>query len=230
MKIAIQQPECLPWPGFFDKMANCDVFVLLDNVQFKKRYFENRNKIRTKDGWQWITIPVKVKGKYKQRINEVEIDNSINWQKKVLGTLTYNYIKAKYYNEYFDNFEKIILKKYDKLIDFNLNFINLFKEILKIETKIILASILNINEEGSDLILNISEKLGAEVYISGPDGAKYLREEEFKEKGIKIIYHHYLHPVYKQIYETFIEGLSIIDLIFNCGAESLKILKNENKN
>lgn len=230
MKIAIQQPECFPWLGFFDKMTNCDIFVLLDNVQFKKRYFENRNKIRTKDGWQWITIPAKVKGKYKQRINKVEIDNSINWQKKILGTLIFNYKKAKYYNEYFNIFKENILKNQLKLIDFNLNFINLFKEILKINTKLILVSSLNINEEGSDLILKISKKLGAEIYISGPDGVKYLKEEEFKEKGIKIIYHHYLHPVYKQIYEPFIEGLSIIDLIFNCGPESLKILKNENKN
>lgn len=221
MIVAIQQPEHLPWMGFFDKMLKCDAYVFLDNVQFKKRYFENRNKIRVSDGWQWITVPVISKGRYTQKIQDVEIDNSGNWQRKYLESITRAYSKTEYYSIFFSGIEKIIKKNYTSLRELNIALINFFRKHLGIQTPCYKASeLLSDKYSGSDLILNICRSIGATTYFSGPDGGNYLSDKDFSAAGIKIIYHSYQHPVYQQIdYETFIPYMSICDYMFNHGED-----------
>ncbi len=220
MIVAIQQPEHLPWLGFFDKMRKCDLYIFLDNVQFKKRYFENRNKILTADGSRWITVPVLTKGSFTQNINEVLIDNSEKWRNKYLGTLQRAYSKTAYFDDFFPMLEKVIGKRHDKLLDLNLELINVIRDYFEIDTQCEMASdiVSDDNIKGSDLILELCVRTRTDTYISGPDGMNYLNLEKFQKAGIEVVYHDYEHPVYKQRYEkNFISHMSITDLIFNNG-------------
>lgn len=227
MKIAIQQPEHLPWIGFFNKMTLVDRFVYLDNVQFKKRYFENRNKIKSRnsDGWEWLTVPVITKGLYTQNIKEVEIDYTQNWQRKYLNKLRTNYGRVIFFGEIFKNIEEIVKKKYKKLVELNLALLNLVVTYLDIKTPVILASQVISKGSGSNLILELCLKCNADTYLSGPDGRNYLKLDAFSQNNIRVEYHDYEHPVYKQMSEPFISHLSIIDLLFNYGKDSIQILK-----
>ncbi|UCB56974.1 MAG: WbqC family protein [Candidatus Omnitrophota bacterium] len=216
--IAIQQPEHLPWVGFFDKMGKCDEYIFLDNVQFKKRYFENRNKIRTREGWQWITVPVKTKGRYFQRINEVDIENTENWRRNYLKSIEFNYQKSKYFNPYFKNLNEIINRKYALLTELNIGLIEWIRECLNIKTPIKMVSqIRNYTERGSELILAICKDMNADKYISGPDGRNYLDLDRFKRENIKLVFHDFKHPEYSQAYSPFVPFMSTIDFLFNAG-------------
>jgi hypothetical protein len=219
MIVAIQQPEHLPWLGFFDKMLRCDSYVILENVQFKKRYFENRNKICTKEGWQWITVPVVTKGRYTQKINEVMIDNSLNWQRKYLGSIQTSYGKACYFNKFFPLLKEIIESDHQFLSTLNIELINLLKDYFRIDTPCFIASELVTSEfRGSDLILQLCLKTGADTYLSGPDGKNYLNLDQFQKYGIKVTYHNYAHPEYSQFHNSeFIPYMSAVDYIFNHG-------------
>ena len=231
MKIAIQQPEHLPWIGFFDKMINVDLYVFLDNVQYKKRYFENRNRIRTPTGWQWITVPVLTKGLYKQLIREVKIDCTRNWKKAYLGSLQQNYSKAGYFDSIFPGIERIITCADDLLVDLNIRLVETINGYLDILTPTVLASELKeFTTHGGDLILDICLKTGADCYYSGPDGRNYLPSERFKEAGIRIQYHDYEHPRYEQVHHPFISHMSILDLLFLYGPKAKNILTGSAEN
>lgn len=224
MMIAIQQPEHLPWLGFFNKMMLVDEFIYLDNVQFKKRYFENRNKIKTQSGWDWLNVPVKTKGLYTQKINEVEIDNSQSWQRKYLNKIRSHYSKSDFFEEVFNPLQEIVKQDYEKLVALNISLINFIREYLEIITPAIFASDVA-KSKGSDLILQICLKRGAKTYLSGPDGRNYLQLDEFKKNNIEVIYHDYRHPEYKQTSSGFLSYMSVIDLIFNYGNKSRDIIR-----
>lgn len=224
MIVSIQQPEHLPWLGFFDKIQQADTVVLLDNVQFKKRYFENRNKIRTGDGWQWVVVPVITKGRYTQSINQVEIDNTSHWRRKDWMSICSNYNKAPFFPKYSSFFEQIYDKQWTHLADLNEEIIRYIVQELGVKVKIIRASTLGTTGRGTDLLLEICQKLKADIYLSGISGKDYLDETKFTEQGIKVIYQEFYHPIYKQMYEPFIPCMSIIDLLFNHGDKSLDIL------
>ncbi len=226
MKISIQQPEYFPWLGYFDKIRQVDKVVIFDNVQFKKRYFENRNKIRTYQGWSWLNTPVITKGRYTQKIMEVEIDNSRDWQHKIISTIKCNYKKAPYWKEIGKELCEVILRKYSRLLDFNLAIIIFLMAKLELKKDYVLASTLNTQYSGSELILEVCDKMNATDYLSGRDGKNYLKEEDFIKNGIKVHYQAFNHPKYTQFHGEFEAGMSIIDLIFNHGPKSLKILAN----
>ncbi len=228
MIVAIQQPEHLPWIGFFNKMSQSDLYVYLDNVQFKKRYFENRNRIKTKDDIKWFSVPVLSKGKYEQRLDEVLIDNTSLWGKKYLGLLEHTYKKYPYWEDIKEIVYPCINNNLNKLVDLNLALIERCREYLQINTPTERASKLGVDGFfKSDLILEICSKTKAKTYISGPDGRNYLSLDKFSERGITVVYHDFIHPAYKQLQNDFASHLSIIDLIGNCGPEeSRKIVKD----
>ncbi len=227
MIITIQQPEHLPWVGFFNKMAQCDLHVYLDNVQFKKRYFENRNRIKTKNGIQWFTVPVSSKGRYTQKINQVVIDNQSHWTKKYMGLLTHTYKKSPFWEDAKNIVFPCIEESENKLLDLNLALIEQCRNYLQIKTPTVLASSLNVDQfRGCNLILQLCLKTKTDTYISGPDGRNYLILNKFRSKEIKIAYHDFKHPVYPQLFGDFVSHMSIIDLIANCGPKSSKIVKN----
>lgn len=229
MKIAIHQPNYLPWLGFFYKMAKSDVFVFLDNVQYPRRSFVNRVKIKTPKGEQWLTIPVKVKGKYYQKIRETEILNEKNWQKEHIKALELNYRKAKYFDYLFPDLKKNIEKDGQMLSIFNIELIKLLRDKLEIKAELKIASDYNISGKSTDLLINLCKEFKGDTYLSGVGGSNYQDEEKFKATGIKLEYSNFSHPVYSQMWGDFIPSLSVIDLIFNCGPGSREIILSEGK-
>ncbi|MBF0557351.1 MAG: WbqC family protein [Nitrospirae bacterium] len=223
MRITIHQPEHLPWLGFFHKMSGADRFVLLDNVQFSKNYFQNRNKARTADGWTWLTVPVS--RTIDTLIKDVTISDDFRWKRKWKDTICYAYKKAPYFDKYFESIDNVMSNSSNNLCDFNVALIKCLAGSLNITTDLIMASELNSKGSGSDLILSICKEVGSSSYVSGISGRNYLKLDEFETAGIDVEFQEFHHPVYKQLYGPFIPCMSVIDLLFNCGDKSLDIIK-----
>ena len=224
--VAIHQPEYLPWLGFFKKMMNVELFVFLDDVQFRKKGWQNRNRIRINDGTALLSIPVHTHSYPK--INEVTIDNEKNWSIRHKKSILYNYARAPYFDEIKDFIESIFEKKFQYLVDLNTEIIKFVMNELEIKSKIVFSSELEISKKGSDRVLDICKAVGADHYITGTFWAESnLRVEEFKKSNIDIEFQKFQHPIYKQIHGEFIPEMSIIDLLFNEGRkEAKKILQN----
>ena len=229
-RVVILQPGYIPWLGFFDQLDLADVFVIYDDVQYDKRGWRNRNRVKGPNGIIWLTVPVYQKGKFEQRIYEVKIDNTQKWVKKHLNTLMRCYKKAPFFDLLYPELERILRKKqWEFLIDLDMEIIYKLKEILKINTPILMAS--DICKEGGKTtrLINICKKLNATHYLTGDAAKNYIEEEKFKEANIVLEYHGYEHPEYPQRFGEFIPYLSVVDLIFNCGDKSLSILTSRGK-
>lgn len=224
MKIAILQPSYLPWIGYFDQMARVDRFVLFDDVQFTRRDWRNRNKIRTKDGWAWITVPIQQKNKFGQALWETRIDNNIHWRRKHLQAIRHNYAQSPHFDLYYPYLESIYNREWDFLVDLCIETILHFKEVLNLSTPVIKSSELNISEKKEEKILAICKQLNATHYLTGDLAKNYLSDQEFLKNGIALEYHEYEHPEYAQRYPGFVPYLSIVDLLFNHGDKSLDII------
>ena len=225
--VSIHQPGYLPWLGFFKKIMYSDVFVFLDNVKFVKRQWHNRNQIRTSDGTTLLTVPIIAHSG--ENINEVKISYDETWNTNHKKKLFYNYNKTPYFEDYWNFFEELYSKKFETLLELNLEIINFFLKELQIKTKIIFSSELGITEKKSDLNLSICKALDAEIYLSGIQGTNYLHEDDFKKNGIKVEFQNFQHPEYNQYYKPFIPNMASVDLLFNEGKKSTQILE-ESKN
>ena len=225
MIVGIHQPQYLPWLGYFDKIDKVDTFVLLDDTQYKKQEWQNRNKIKTPNGELWLTVPVLIGQGHKQKINQIKIDNKQKWSQKHLGRIKNFYSSTPYFKDYIDFFKDTYSKRWETLADLNIYFVRKIAEFLGINTTIILASSLNYTGKATDLNVSISQILEADTYLSGMGAKDYLVESKFKD--INLEYQNFNHPVYPQLYGNFISHLSVIDLLFNCGKESLKIIRGE---
>lgn len=215
MIVSIHQPNFMPWLGFFEKISKSDVFVILDDAQFEKNSFLNRNKIKSSNGVQWLTLPTK--GKVNDKINEAEISNNTDWRKNHLHSLEFAYKKSKNFNSIFSGIKEIYEQKnWVKMADLNLALIYFLMNKLNIrDKKIVLSSDLAVEGKSSERLLSIVQKLGGDVYFSGVTGKDYLDEELFKRHNIKVIYQTFQHPVYKQCWGEFVPNLSAIDYLFN---------------
>ncbi|GIU70566.1 MAG: hypothetical protein KatS3mg003_0045 [Candidatus Nitrosocaldaceae archaeon] len=228
MRITIHQPNFLPYPGFFLKVYQADILVIGDSVQYSKKGFTNRNKIKTQHGAKWLSVPI-IRN-LPQTIDNVLINNMpINgktWNETHLNTLRVNYSKAKFYDKYIDDIRIIYNKEWKYLAEFNLGLIKHILFILGIKKDIILLSSLNVEGKSSDLIVNICKKLGADEYISGIGGKNYLDEKLLESNSIKLFYSKFNCPEYEQQFPQlgFIPNLSIIDMLFNVGSDTLKLI------
>lgn len=226
MIVSINQPAYLPWLGYFHRIAISDIHIVLDHVQFEKNSFVNRNKIRTNNGWTWLTVPVKTKGRFGELpINKLEIDNSTNWRQKHWATVKQNYSKAPHFHLYSDFFEDIYRRDWNLLNDLCRETNAYILSVLDIDTKIIESSALHPQEKKSALILELCRVTSASVYYSGIMGKDYLREEEFNANGIAVRYQNFQPYPYPQLQGgEFVPFMSILDLLFNCGEKSRDIL------
>lgn len=227
MKVTIHQPNYLPYLGYFHKMAQCDVFVLLDDVQFMKRSYTQRVKIKAASGDLWLTIPVFTKNRRSQIINEVEIDTTQPWERKHWKTLVQSYNKARYFSVYSEFFEAVYESKHQNLGEFNEHMILKLAAELDIHTRLIKASSLGVSGVRTEKIIGICKALGGDIYLSGTSGVHYLEEEKFHEAGIRLEYQEFQHPIYPQLHGGFEPNLSVVDLLFNCGRESKYYLPSE---
>ena len=224
--VAIHQPEYLPWLGFFKKMMNSELFVFYDDVQFRKKAWQNRNRIRTKNGTVLLSVPVHAHSY--PNINEITIDNKKNWSNRHKKSILYNYASAPYFEDFKDSIESVFEKKFEYLIDLNTEIIKFVMNELEIKSKIVFSSELKISKKGSDRILDICKKVGADYYITGTSWAQsHLRIDEFKKSNIVVEFQKFQHPIYTQIHGKFVPEMSIIDLLFNEGKDRAKeILQN----
>ncbi len=230
MIVSIHQPMYLPWIGYFNKIANSDIFVILDDVEYSKNDWFNRNKIKTPTGEQWLTVPVIYKKNSVSLIKNVSIDNNQSWNKKHLNSIKQNYSKASFYSEFIKFFEEIYLSNWNLLIDVNMKFLTFILKILELKTKIVFASQLEIQDKSTERLISICKNLGADTYLSGTGAKEYLATELFGKNNLKLIFQDFKYPEYKQLHGNFIGHLSVIDLLFNCGAEESRKLILGKKN
>jgi hypothetical protein len=237
MKAAILQSGYMPWLGYFDLIYKSDVFVFLDDVQWTTRDWRNRNRIRTPQGWSWLTVPVKLeKTYYDYAIKDVEIDNSQHWGEKHLGSIGNFYKRSKYFGEVYPIVERVLSKDHKLAVDLNYEIIFEVCEYLGImKTKFMYSQEMQIPSatRKADRLLAILGKIGpVTTYISGPAARDYIDEGKFREVGIEVVWHEYDHPYYSQNTwnsDIFIPYLSVVDLLFNHGKESLSILSGQKK-
>ena len=223
-RVAVIQPGYLPWLGFFELMASSDVFVIYDDVQFDKNGWRNRNRIKTAEGAQWLTVPVLVKGKNKPLNNEVNVKEE-GWRKKHLKSLRHNYVKSEHFNNVFGMLEKGFSRNTDKLIDIDMFFVNKIKEYLDIKTDVVLSSSLSVKGESkTGRLINICKHFDATHYYNGAAGKELYKKEDFAAHGITLEFQDYKHPEYTQLYGEFVPYLSVVDLLFNEGKASLDII------
>lgn len=224
MKLAGHQPNYIPWPGYFVKMAQCDIFFVLDTAQFQTgSSLDNRNLIKTSQGTQVLTVPVKRKGMGLQRFNEVTVIPG--WKRHHLMALKVNYAKAPHFKEVFPMMEQV-LQDTGYLIDTNIAFIKLVYDLLGLKTKLVFLSDLPQFSElrKNELIAAICRHFSADSYLSGIGGRAYIKPEIFEKQGIKLEYLDYEPIAYPQLWGNFIPNLSIVDMLFNCGAEGTRKL------
>jgi len=225
MIVTIMQPAYLPWLGFFDRVAASDLFIVLDHVRMDrstKTQFANRNKVRTRTGWCWLTVPVPAHGDL--LLDRLPISPSPRWQAKHMATLEQCYGKSAHFGVHREFFRELLTSPVELLAEpVNRSTAYLLKA-LAIETPVIFSSSLKERGTKSGLVLNLCREVRADAYISGPFGREYLDRATFEEAGIDVVFHDYAHPEYPQAYPGFEPYMSVVDLLFNHGLDSLDIL------
>ena len=220
------QPSYLPWVGYFALMDQVDIFVFLDSVQFDRRSWQQRNRIKILSGMQMLTVPVFKKGFRDQCIADVRIDRTTDFAKKHIRTISMAYTKAPFFKQYEEDIFNVISERFEKLADLTTSLILKIQDILGIECRCVNSK--DLNEKGSkaELLANICERLDGKTYIS-PVGSKvYLEQSDsFKRGGIEVKYNNFKNPVYNQLGGEFIPYMSVIDLIFNEGPKSIEIIR-----
>jgi hypothetical protein len=224
MIVAAHQPQYLPWLGYFDKIDRADVFVLLEDVQYKKNEWQNRNKIKTARGWQWLTVPVMYR--HPQSINEVRINNTVRWQHKHRQAIVTHYGKAPFYDSMKDFFEETFSRPWQRISELNIHLVRSLADLLGIKTPLYVASELGEFPEHSDeRLVAIAKHFGADTYLAGNGGRQYMDLTRYGENGIAVVFQDYEHPRYEQLFGPFEPFMSVIDLLLNHGDRSLDILR-----
>ena len=231
MIVSAHQPAYLPWLGYFHKMALSDVFVVLDDVQFEKNSFINRNRVKTHNGPIYLTVPVLLKGHTDCTIRDIEINRNEDWRSKHWKTIYFNYKKAPFFSKYSEYFEDLYKNDWVKLNDLLNHTLSFFITELKINSVLHKQSDLGINSKKQQLILDLCKRLNAEMFVFGVLGKDYADAGLFAQEGVKILFQDYQHPVYSQMGGEFVSSLSAIDLLFNVGPErSFDIIMSGNIN
>ena len=223
MKLAAHQPQYLPWLGFFDKMDRADHFVLLDTVQYKKNEWQNRNRIRIREGWQWLTVPVRYH--HPMTIREVRIDATSPWRRKHIEALRTHYGRARQPRLY-DGLEELLHQPIDDLATLNSRGVGLLAGLLGVRTPMTTASALDDLPEGADQrLIALCRRFGCATYIAGAGGQSYMDPAAWQEAGITVEFQDFHHPVYPQTHAGFEPNLSAVDLLFNHGAGAIGMLR-----
>jgi hypothetical protein len=227
MIVAIHQPHYMPWLGYLHRMAQADLFILLDHVQFERRNYQNRGRIRLDGEGHWLTVPV-VQRSQKERIDEKLVDNSQPrpWGPIHFSTLRHAYREAEHFNTYAAAIRGIVEARWERLAELDRAMLELLRDAFGIRTPLASSSQLGAAGAKSDLILNLCRAVGADTLLTGFGGSRvYPDAEAFAREGVQIRCHEFTHPAYRQCgEEPFIPGLASVDLLFNCGAQSRAIL------
>ncbi len=223
--VAIHQPNYLPGLRYFAKMAQADIFVLLDCVAYSKNNWTNRNRIRRLEGARWLTVPVRTSGNFGQQIKDVKVADT-SWQAAHLRALQEAYAGTPFLDEVMALITARYAQPWDRLAEGNIALIRSVAGQLNIDTELLLASELDEVGQGTRLLCNLAKRLGASTYLSGVGGKKYLDVDLFHAAGIGIAWQEYVHPTYNQTGSGFVPDLSVVDLLLNVGREAGEILRS----
>ena len=228
MILTAHQPVYLPWLGLFHKIALADRFCIFDIAQYQTKDFNNRNKIKTNAGPIWLSVPVESKNHFEKKLSDIKIVND-GWNRKHFKSIDLAYKKAPYYSHYIGQLEGILASKtYTYLADLNLATLDFGLRSLGIDVPIVTASEHDFEGAKSDLVLDMCRKLGANGYIFGAQGRNYAEVDSFVNCGINVEFQEYKHPQYSQLHGAFEPNMSVIDLLFNVGPNSFKVLMSGN--
>jgi len=226
LKVAIHQPNYLPYSGFFHKLSLVDTLVLMDNTQYDKK-FTNRNKIIVPNGWIWISVPIKKEHKFSLN-RMVEINNDIDWKENHLEKLQKSYANSNFFHLYKNYFQKLYKKNWDFLFELNYEILKKIIELLGLNIKIIKESELEVQGKSTQRLVNICNSINADTYVSGIGGKDYIDTTLFEKNKINLEYQKFSHPDYPQHFSnSFIPNLSIIDALANLGPKTMKVLTNQ---
>ena len=225
-KVAIVQSNYIAWKGYFDIIAAVDEFILFDDMQFTRRDWRNRNQIKTPQGVQWITVPVLTKGRYHQKICETEIEN-IDWAHTHWKALSLNYGRAPFFAEVAAWLKPLYFETtFTHLSQLNRCFIEAICSYLSIQTKITNSSDYHLLDEKTERLADVCVQAGGTEYISGPAAKDYVDEKVFSQRGLKLTWFDYNgYSEYPQLWGDFVHGVTILDLLFNCGNEAPRFMR-----
>ncbi len=227
--IVITQPVYLPWLGYFEQMALCDEFMFLDDVQYTKQDWRNRNRIRTKDGWMWLTIPIK-RDKLGQLLLEKKINNRATWRRKHLAALSINYKPCPYFEEVYALVENVFGTEPEYLIDLTIPLIKSIAQYLGLSPEFSLAS--DIPEKTGakqKRLIELMQARHADLIYTGPAAQDYTDHDYFAKQGLEIVFQDYQHPIYKQHFKGFESHMSVVDLLMNHGSDAREIFLSSPK-
>jgi hypothetical protein len=214
----------LPWMGYFGMIDQADVFVYYDDVQFVRRSWQRRNKIKIPQGdFTWLTVPIEKE--FGQDIADVKIKTESDWREQHWKSITHSYASTAHFNEYKNEFNEIYSREWESLLDLNVTLIESISETLGLsETEFVYSSDLPTEGEKTNRLLSVLKELGADEYISGPGAKDYIEQSKFEREGIDLYWHHFDHPSYTQPHGEFVSHLSAIDLLFTTGDYALSLI------
>ena len=232
MIVAAHQPHYLPWLGYLDKLAKCDVFVVMDDLQYEAQNFQNRNRVKLNHGPCWLTVPL-LRGEQTDRILDKRIDNTgrggrHHWQQRTWRTLVTHYGRAPCFDRYAPALEEVYTRRWDRLVELDLHMLELARGWLGISRPIVRASSLELSGARTERIAAMCRAVGATVYLSGRGGSSgYLDTELLARAGVSTLWQRFTHPVYPQRYpgRGFVSHLGFLDLLLNCGPAAASLLR-----
>jgi len=223
MRVGIHQLHYLPWLRYFEKIARSDAFVLLDDIQFSKNGWQNRNKVKTANGLAVLTVPVRMKAG--QTLDEVRIHNDVPWRKKHLRTIEQAYARAPYFDAYVPFLRDVYGREWERLNDLNLRMLRFYLDALGIATPVYRSSELNVSGEATQRLVNLVKAVGGDAYYSGAFALDaYLDGALLEANGIALELQDWRAPEYPQLHGDFAADLSIVDVLMNCGPNALDVV------
>jgi len=221
------QTGYLPWLGLLHRISLSDIYVSLDTVEYNPRSYDNRNKIKTPDGFKWLNVPIL--NQESKLLKDIKINNAVDWRDDHIKAISHSYGATNHFGYYFDRIKSILDKKHEFLMDLNEEIMKFFLKELRINVHFAKASKFDIPESGNQYLINLCKAFKADIYVFGQLGKEYADKDLWKKNNIKVYFHKYNHPIYKQRFNNFEPFLSVVDLLFNEGAENAsKIIKNGN--
>lgn len=230
MKVAIIQPLYLPWAGFFELIAASDAYVALDHVAFESSSWQHRNRVKGPNGPFFLSVPVLKEKRGENRICDRRLDHRQPWVKKHLGSLESCYRKARYFDMVYPEVAFLLRKGTEKISDLNVGLIRLLMKHLRLDRPVIRSSELPLGDDAAfgknGRLIHLMQVVGAERFYEGASGRNFIDPKQFEEAGMAVEFQEYRHPVYPQQFGMFVPYMSVVDLLFNCGEDSLAILRS----
>lgn len=226
LRVCIHQPDFAPYLGFFHRLLTTDVFIVLDDVQFLRRGWHHRDKIKGPHGARWLTLSID-KGGYHQTLTEVRLAPiEQGWIESQLNVLRESYRKAPYFESYFEELERIYYSGTDRLVPFNLQVLKFLMRALDLRVEMRFSSEMAVPGTKSERLINLVKTVGGTHYYTGIGSRSYLDEAMFVREGLAVEWQDFRHPTYPQLHGDFVPYLSTLDLLFNCGPQAKEVLRS----